>query len=248
MKKALEKFLKIWKDRDFVVGIVLTGSYALEMNNDNSDIDIRLIFSKDSQTIKGLIEIDGYKFSYLGRSYEKIANRIKIEHSSNYKFEATVFSIGKILFEKESNATKIKELANLYKNTNFLIKEKDIDELKTNLYLLYNYKTYLNSIDHESPYFTYVYMLYMKLSLKYYSDFLNYENVSDLKIEKLFTNQLYREKCNWDEFPDLKFVNLWESCIMIKNINKMNVSKIFEYLQEKIINFNEKKMEIYWNN
>jgi hypothetical protein len=244
MEKALDKFLKIWRSNNNVTGILLTGSYAINMNHKTSDIDIRIIFEKDCDTIKGLLEIDGFKFSYIARSYEKTENRIKSEFAINYKFEANVIRISKILFEKDSKATKLKEFATNYQQSKFLVKKKDRNKLKTDIYLLYNYKSYLLSLNEDSPYFIYTYMSFIKLSLRIYSEFLNFEQVTDLKTEKLFTNSSYKEKCGWEEFPDSEFSSLWQNCI--SEITKENVLKTFYYLENKIIKFNEKNYKIIW--
>lgn len=244
MEKALDKFLEKWRNNDDVIGILLTGSYAINMNHENSDVDIRIILDQDCDTIKGLIEIDGFKFSYLARSHDKIENRIKREFAINYKFEANVIRIGKILFQKNSIVSDLKQLAIHYQQSKFTLKEKDRNKLKTDMYLLYNYKSYLEALNEESPFFIYTYMAFMKLCLTFYSSFLNIELVTDLKVEKLLTNQLYREKCGWDEFPDKEFSNLWQSCITFKNINKNSLTTIFNYLQDKTIGFNEKNYKM----
>lgn len=244
MEKALGKFLEMWISNDEVVGILLTGSYAIKMSTENSDVDIRIIFEKDCETIKGLIEIDGFKFSYLGRSYDKTESRFKKEFVINCKFEANVIDLGIILFERDLRVSELKRLASYYQQSNFIIKQKNRNELKTNMYLLYNYKSYLNSISEESPFFIYTYMSFMKLSLRFYSEHLNFEQFTDLKIEKLFTNPSYRDKCGWNEFPDSKFVTFWQNCISIGNINKKNLSAMFDYLQNKIIQFNEKNYKM----
>lgn len=131
MEKALEKFLESWQNNTNVIGILLTGSYAVNMNHKNSDVDIRIIFDKDCDTVKGLIEIDGFKFSYLGRSYDKIENRIKKEFLINYKFEANVIRIGKVLLEKNSKVNELKQIATYYQQSAFLVKDKDRNKLKT---------------------------------------------------------------------------------------------------------------------
>lgn len=246
MEKALNKFLEKWRNNDNVIGILLTGSYAINMSHKNSDVDIRIILDKDCDTIKGLIEIDGFKFSYLARSYDKIENRMKSEFFINYKFEANVMRMGKILFEKNSILSELKQLATHYQQSPFLVKEKNRNKLKTDMYLLYNYKSYLLSTSEDSPYFIYTYMSFMKLSLKIYSEFLNFEQVTDLKTEKLFTNSLYKERCDWQEFPDNEFALLWQKHLSIENITKDNLSKMFNYLQNKIISFNEKNYKIIW--
>lgn len=247
MEKTLEKFIKYWKEKSYVVGILLTGSYAIDQQNESSDIDIRIFFEIGTKTVKGYIIIDGYKFSYLGRSYEKSKKIMDYEFSINNKLEVNTINIGKILYEKSNIIQDLKKIAQIYLLKKFTERKKSEEELKTMIYILFNYMNYMNSLKEDSPFFIYTYMLFMKLSLRYYSDILNFENVSDLKIEKLFTNAEYRTKCNWDDFPDTQFIMLWLNSINKAGINKKNLRTMFDYLKDRIYNFDEKKIEITWN-
>lgn len=246
MEKALDKFLKNWYNNKDVVGILLTGSHAIEMSHKSSDIDIRIFLSGDSKTTKGLIEIDGFKFSYLVRSHNIIESRFRKEFSMNNRFEATTISMGRIIFEKDGIVSELQKLANYYQKSDFIIRKIDDETLKSNIYLLYNYKSYLETLDEDSTYFIYTYMSFMKISLTFYSHFLNFEIVSDLKLEKLFTNDLFRDKCNWSKFPDQEFALLWQNCISIGKTNKYHLSKMFDFLQKKIIKFNTKNDAFSW--
>ena len=48
-EKALNKFIDQYKDEDYFLGAILTGSYATGNNDENSDIDV-FIVTKDSTT------------------------------------------------------------------------------------------------------------------------------------------------------------------------------------------------------
>ena len=246
MKEALDKFLESWRNNDDVVGILLTGSHAIDMNHKTSDVDIRIFLTEGFKTTKGLTEVDGFKISYLVRSHGIIENILKKEFSINSRFEATTISMGKIIFEKDAILTQLQKLAHYYQGTDFIKRNIDDESLKSHIYLLYNYKSYLENLEEDSPYFIYTYMLFMKISLNFYSHFLNFEIVSDLKTEKLFTNSLFRDKCNWSKFPDDEFVILWQHCISTGKINKHNLSKMFDFLQDKVIKFNIKNHIFSW--
>ncbi|PIF31803.1 nucleotidyltransferase-like protein [Flavobacterium sp. 9] len=246
MKEALDKFLESWHNNNDVVGILLTGSHAIEMNHKTSDIDIRIFVTEGFKTTKGLMEIDGFKFSYLVRSHNIIESRFKKEFSMNSRFEATTISMGKIIFEKDGILSELQKLAHHYQGSDFIKRDIDDESLKSNIYLLYNYKNYLDTLEEDSPYFIYTYMSFMKISLNFYSHFLNFEIVSDLKTEKLFTNELFRDKCNWSKFPDEEFAILWQNCISTGKTNKHNITKMFNFLQDKVIKFNIKNHTFSW--
>jgi len=62
---ALEKFLKEWKEKDFVEGALLTGSYAIGMETKYSDVDVYIILSDSVEwRERGNKVIDGVLIEY----------------------------------------------------------------------------------------------------------------------------------------------------------------------------------------
>ena len=55
-KNVLEKFLKEYKEKDYVIGAILCGSYATGNNTDRSDIDVHII-TKD-MVKEGAVVVD----------------------------------------------------------------------------------------------------------------------------------------------------------------------------------------------
>ncbi|MGH1518893.1 nucleotidyltransferase domain-containing protein [Chryseobacterium sp. JK1] len=248
MEKALSQFLDQWKNKKHVIGILLTGSYAVGLQTENSDIDIRIIFdSSKTKTLKGLETIDNYKFSYLGRSLESIKKKFNDEFLNRQKFEAYIFNIGTILYDRKNVIRELKELANVYVSTPLLKKINIKSETKAGLYGLYNHKNHLLSLDEESPFFHYHYYVFLKKILFYYSSYLGYETFLDTKTEKVLCDSLYREHYHWENFPDKDFTKQWISSISPKNINKNSAINIYHYIENKIEKINDEKFSIEWN-
>ena len=247
MEEALNEFIEHWKSKRRVVGILLTGSYAVEQQNRNSDIDIRLIINNtNGKSIKGLTTINGYKFSYLGRSAESTKKKFSSDFLNYNKFEARIFTIGKILYDRKDEVRNLIETAKIYLNTPFITKKINKEELNTRMYTIYSYKTYLDSLDEASPYFAYTYFLFMKLILSFYSSYLGYEFFLDFKTEQILTNLNYRNIYIWETFPDQHFASLWNKNILQQNVNKKSVKSIFNYLQKKIVTVNENNFKMTW--
>jgi len=247
MEEALENFLNHWKNKKYVLGILLTGSYAVGLQNKNSDIDIRIIFDKSkTKTLKGLTTINNYTFSYLGRNTESIKKKFNSEFINRQKFEAYIFNISKVLYDPKNIVTDLQELAATYTITPFLKKTNIKSEVKAGLYGLYNHKNHLLSIDEDSPFFSYHYHILLKKTLHFYSSYLGYETFLDTKTEKVLCDAAYRKIYHWDDFPDKDFVKLWVSCIDPKNINKKTAITIYHYIESKIEKINEENFRIYW--
>ena len=62
---AIENFLNDYKNEDYFVGAILTGSYATGNQNINSDIDIYIITKNDTTwRERGNKLVDGYLIEY----------------------------------------------------------------------------------------------------------------------------------------------------------------------------------------
>lgn len=248
MEKALAQFVNLWKDKDEIFGILLTGSFAVNAANQHSDVDIKLILSPtQKKSIKGLTEIDGFSFSYIGRTEEAIKRKFNSDFFSTSKLEAKSIHIGRILYQKNNELTSLKEIAAYYYAQPFLKKNIDDEERKSMMYSLYSRYTYLSKTDIDSPFFVLNYVMFMKLSLDYYAAILNVELFPfDTKIENILTNTEYLEKYNLTPFPDSDFIKLWTKSLHKENINKKHLDTIYNYMKEKVYFLNPKNFHITW--
>ena len=72
-EKALEKFLDKYKNEDYFLGAILTGSYVIGNNDENSDIDIYIV-TKDTTTWRerGNKLIDDFLIEYFINPKKKV--------------------------------------------------------------------------------------------------------------------------------------------------------------------------------
>ena len=247
MENALKKFVDFWLLKKNVIGILLSGSYAVGLENKNSDIDIRIIFNnKCKKSIKGLNIIDGYKFSYLGRASDITEKRFCIDFFNNNKFEARIFSIGKILYDKDNSVKRLAEIAKAYVTTPFIKRKITREDINMNMYILYSRKINLESLPEGSPFFNYYYFSFLKQAISWYSNFLGYEFFIDSKTEKILTDDAYRKIYLWDKFPDQIFIQMWIESLNPNKLNKHSIISLYSYLEKKIIKIDEKKFTISW--
>ncbi|ADT84055.1 nucleotidyltransferase domain-containing protein [Thermococcus barophilus] len=64
-QSALNKFLKDWKDKDFVEAALLTGNHAVGVQTKYSDVDVYIVLSDKVDWRKRGIVIDGVLIEYL---------------------------------------------------------------------------------------------------------------------------------------------------------------------------------------
>lgn len=245
MEDALEIFVNQWKTKKHVIGILLTGSYAVGLENSNSDVDMRLIFnSKQKKSIKGLTNINGYIFSYLGRSAEKTFKIFSTDFLLNNKFEARIFSIGKILYDEKNILEKLIETGKAYLEIPFPKKKLSKEIVNTNMYSIYSNKNFLESLPETSSFFSYHYYNFLRQTMKFYSLYLGYEFFIDTKIQKILIDEKYQRIYSWEKFPDQDFIDLWIDCL--NKINYQSVILIYYYLEKKIVKIEEKKLTLSW--
>ncbi|WP_336716808.1 nucleotidyltransferase domain-containing protein [Chryseobacterium mucoviscidosis] len=245
MEQALEEFINYWKAKKYVTGILLSGSYSVGLENENSDVDIRLVFTKKhKKSIKGVQLINGYKFSYLGRPLHTTLKKFSSDFLANNKFEIRIFSIGKILYDKQKSVDLLIETAKVYLQTPFVKRKMDKETIEINMYSIYCNKIFLESLPESSPFFSYHYYNFFKQTLKFYGSYLGYEYYIDSKIEKILTDTTYQKIYFWDKFPDQDFLIIW-----LDNLNKNernSIILIYLYLSKKILNIDEKKFTMLW--
>ncbi|SHL00145.1 Nucleotidyltransferase domain-containing protein [Chryseobacterium polytrichastri] len=243
MKNFEEKIISYLK-KDDVNGILLTGSYATQTQTEKSDIDIRIIFDKNiKHTIKGVKYIDGYKLSYFGENIDMVKRRMSIDFSRNSRFEARLFTLGKILYDKNGYVEELIQYAKIFMENTFQ-KKTTQDDIILKMYSLHiRYQSLLHT-SISDPIYIYNYISLMKAILITYSLILNSEMVIDIKPDKILSNSSYREKNLWKDFPDSTFVELWIKSIT--EINPKNMEVIYKYIQTKTLVIEEKDFEVVY--
>lgn len=246
MKEALQEFVEIWKEKEEVIGILLCGSYAVGLGKKHSDVDIRLLLNEDQDIqFKGLIEINGLSFSYLGRTKESVIKKFNTDYFNNSKIEARNFQKGKTLYDQNEEIKEIKKIAAHYFKTPFLNKQISEEERKDMMYSLLSRYEYLKVAgDTASPYFQYNYMLFMRLALMYYTKILKIELDFDTKLERMLNDKEYIKAYEFEMFPDRVFINLWQESL--KTRSKIALDDIFEYLKKMIYNIDQKNFMMHW--
>lgn len=248
MIQALEEFINFWKQKEYVIGILLSGSYAVGLENNKSDIDIRLLLdSNQTKSFKGLQEIKGYSFSYLANTKESISELFNIDFFNNSKIEARIFSVGRILYDKTGALGELKEISKHYFELPFTEKIISEEDRKIIVHTMYSKYTYLMEIDVQSPFFLLNYMIFMRHIFSSYMYILNMETVTESKWEKVLMDQNYVSAYNFALFPDQKFVKMWVKSISGKNVSKKSLTAVYKYIRKKIYPIDKKSFIIYMN-
>ncbi len=228
-KNVLEKFIKEYKEKDYVIGAILCGSYATGNNTDRSDIDVHIITKDIGYKQRGNVIIEGIMIEYfmnpLSQSYKYLENDFK---QKRRLADANMYGNGIILFDKTGELQKLKEDSLKYY-------EMEFDEPEETTMMINNYACWdlmdeiKDKIDNNENYDLNYYMLLKELINNYY-----YKNkiatVPITKIEKIYRNREYREKYHLKNMPTQDFINLVLDIIDNKSFETIN--KLYEYVME----------------
>ncbi|EDP96627.1 nucleotidyltransferase domain-containing protein [Kordia algicida OT-1] len=249
MEKALEKFIARWKQKGIVRGILLTGSYAVGIQNENSDIDIRLVLDNTTTTsFKGLETIDGFSFSYIGRSKAVTLEKFNKQFFSHVKMEARIYNVGKILFDPYRDIATLQQIAKNYVETGLIPRKTSETDRQLHMYSLHKKYEYILNTTPDDPFYTYNYILYLKNALNFYASVLNTEIIfeNDSKLHRFLTDKHYLEMYGYTSFPDQEFIKLWLLALEKREIKE--IREIYTYLRKNLYKFNESSTLIEWSN
>ena len=225
-ENALNKFLNQYKDEDYFLGAILTGSYATGNNTPNSDIDV-FIVTKDSTTWRerGNKLIDGYLIEYFINPVRQVLNEFEEGFINNGIATTRIFLGSKILYDKDGTIEKLINIAK--ENINREIEPLPEFKKKMNNYTIWQSFYELTSKYERKEDIDFTYNIYLNNIIESY--FLN-KQIPLLpihKIEKMLINEEYRKRYNVNKLPEDEFVNKLLNCFNEKDYNKR-----YEYAKE----------------
>ena len=225
-ENALNKFLNQYKDEDYFLGAILTGSYATGNNTPNSDIDV-FIVTKDSTTWRerGNKLIDGYLIEYFINPVRQVLNEFEEGFINNGIATTRIFLGSKILYDKDGTIEKLINIAK--ENINREIEPLPEFKKKMNNYTIWHSFYELTSKYERKEDIDFTYNIYLNNIIESY--FLN-KQIPFLpihKIEKMLINEEYRKRYNINKLPNEEFVKKLLNCF-----NEKDYDKRYKYAKE----------------
>jgi len=229
----IEEFVSQWQNEDAVTGILLTGSYALEMQTELSDIDFRIIMSEAYNNPKKITEVvEGKTFSYMIGNSAFYEAMLQQQYHFNIKTEARTFYIGTIQYEKDKALSSLKNRAQEYLERPFLpLKSEAYDKLVYELYTLE--EKYLKKEVHFKKV---AYYLDLKRIFDIYSELLNNEKIIDIgKLNTILEDANYRSIYHYNLHIDSKFIRMWKEFENAETINfSKNIQTLIVYIRTEL--------------
>jgi predicted nucleotidyltransferase len=235
----IDKFINKWKNKKYVEGMLLTGSYVTGYYTKNSDIDIYIILSDEiNWRERGNLIINGTLIEYFANPVRQIRSYFKKEFEKHEKITARMFVIGKIIFDKNGIVTKLKKEAEKWLKKPF--KKLSKVEIELIKYSLWDSFDELKTVSEEFN-FKITYYTFLEKVLRSYCKFLGIEVPPISKINK-YLDKNYRAKYCYPEFPDKDFMNLFMKCLEKEDLNC--VEKLYYHVINKLGGFDIKNWKL----
>lgn len=227
IEKTIEKFLETYKNEDYFLGAILTGSYATNNNDENSDIDIYIVTTNDTKwRERGNKKIDGYLIEYFINPKKKILSYFE-EETKNYTLSTTmIFVNGKILYDKDGS---VQELINIAKN-NFNLCKVEESKYKMNCYRVWDSFDELESKYKKSLDIDFTYNIFLQHIIEAYFYNKQIPSVPLNKIEKILMDENFRKKYNVVKLPEKEFIDLLLNCFKEKDYDNKYINAKILYL------------------
>lgn len=224
---AIEKFLNEYKNEDYFLGAILTGSYATGNSDKNSDIDIYIVTKNDTEwRERGNKNIDGFLIEYFINPKKKILSYMEKELQDYHMSTTMIFVNAKILYDNDGS---VQELINIAKNNANLSNLGNLDNFKykMNCYSVWDGFDELESKYNKHQDIDFSYYIFLQRVIDAYFYNKQIPSIPLNKIEIILKDIEYREKYNVRKMPNQEFI-----IRIIKCLDEKDYDKKFEYAKD----------------
>ena len=228
---VIDKFVREMnydKDPHFL-GIYFYGSSLNGFANENSDIDLHIVFDNTNPThiYRGVHYIDDKRIEYFEKCindlYLSVDNGIKERNIAWY----SIIVCSKILYDKECKLKQLRKYTiGVYEKGLPKLDEQDIMEY---ISIIDNRMDKLRiACDNDEPYFYHLYQITIEKIRRFYHAINGLPKINTSKIYKVYKNDEYRKTYYLGEFVSNDFKNMYFNLIEDTSQDKKTLLKKLE--------------------
>lgn len=233
-EKALNKFLKELRKEPWYEGTILTGSYAVGNNDQNSDVDIFIVTSNNLDwRERGNKLVDGFLIEYFMNPVFQIEKYFDREKNSVQCHTIRMFENGKIIDDQNGEVKNLQDLAiKLSKNQKFEVSDYDFN---MSLYSHWDKFDELDSKYKKGENIDLMYYIYLQSAFNCYCECSKTGGFPLAKLERVLSDENYRKNYNIKKMPEKKFLELLKNCLTAKEREEkyQNAKKLYEFIVKK---------------
>ena len=194
--EIIQEFIKKNKylQDEHVLGILFYGSYKYGLNNQNSDIDLHIIYddSNPNHLIRGNAFINGTRIEYFEKTIEDVYLMAENEFANQNNASYSIIGKGEIVYERKGALTNLqKYVINRFKDN---LPPLDIDEAREQISIIDNKIQKLENLaKNDSPYFNHLYHIVLEKMRKTHHRIIGISKIPTSKVHKIYTDEAYRK-------------------------------------------------------
>lgn len=230
--EIIQEFIKKNKylQDEHVQGILFYGSYKYGLNNQNSDIDLHIIYddSNSNHLIRGNTFIDETRIEYFEKTINEIYNEVEDGYANQDNATESIIGNSEIIYEKDNSMQNLQAyVLNKFKNGLPGLTE---NEAKEQVSIINNRMEKLEKYAKENnQFFEHLYHLTIEKIRRFYHNLNGMPRIETYKGFKLYKDKKYQEMFSIHRIPDRKFLDMYFELIQSHNESKV---AMFEKLKE----------------
>lgn len=231
---TINAFIKKFLDKEKVLAVLVTGSFARGTNHKDSDLDIQIITSNGSKYRKrGNTVIGNVLIEYCINPYRQVKKYLEIDAKHNNPMMCIALLEGKIIFEKYRSATHLKKYASASLKRGYGLINKD--RISFGKYVLADTLNKMDSLYRKGrDDFSFLYYVNLKLIYETYAVFLQQPLLKEPMLKNYFEGNT-RFYHVIKDFPDKRFAKMFLSAMVNKekSVQIMKYRELTQYVLNK---------------
>ena len=230
--ETIQDFLKAknYLQDEHILGVLFYGSYKHGLNNQNSDIDLHIIYddSNPEHLIRGNTFINGIRIEYFEKTISEIYNNVEEGYMTQDNATESIIGKSEIIYEKDNSMHNLQEyVVAKFKNGLPPLTE---DEAKEQVAIINNRMEKLKKYAEEDSYFfEHLYHLTIEKIRRFYHNLNGMPRIETSKGFKLYRDKKYQEMFSIHNIPEQRFLEMYFELIQSQGKSKI---EMFERLKE----------------
>ena len=222
--EIIQEFIKKNKylQDEHVLGILFYGSYKYGLNNQNSDIDLHIIYddSNPKHLIRGNTFINGTRIEYFEKTIDEIYNEVEDGYANQDNATESIIGKSEIIYEKDNSMQDLQaHVLDKFKNGLPHLTE---NEAKEQVSIINNRMEKLKKYAEEDSYFfEHLYHLTIEKIRRFYHNLNGMPRIETYKGFKLYKDKKYQEMFSIHHVPDREFLEMYFELIQSHGESKV---------------------------
>lgn len=215
-------------------GVVFYGSYSTGFYNNQSDINLHIIFNNDNPEIiiRGVDSVDGFRIEYFEKPLEDLYGRAISDFHNQSNVLLSMIGHGKVLFDRNGEIKKLQDyILDLY---SVPLQGLSDNEIYEQIAIINNRMIDLERLGLiNGEYFIHLYHLTVEKIRKFYYKKNGLPEIPTSKVLDFYRDDTY-SNTNFKITPPVEFIQLYYSCLDESKSNKERlkiINDLYNYVK-----------------